>query len=75
MKHFALVPIALVLAGCATAPATSTAGSSGTQAAPEEKEYRTGSRIPVRDPSAAPASSVKTLDPSALGTGLPPRAQ
>ena len=31
----------------------------------EEKEFRTGSRIPVRDPSTQGASSVKTVDPSA----------
>ncbi len=46
-----------VLAACAT--------PSGPEAQPrEEKEYRTGSNIPIRDRSAP--SSVRTVDPEAI---------
>ncbi len=59
---------ALTLCACA---ATSTTGNAPSQSTYEEKEYRTGSRIPVRDSTSA--SPAKSLDPSALTTTAPPR--
>lgn len=59
---------ALTLCACAS---TSTTGDAPSRSTYEEKEYRTGSRIPVRD-STSP-SPAKTLDPSALSTTAPPR--
>jgi hypothetical protein len=71
MKHVTIamlaLPLALALAGCA---ATSTTGPTTAQKPLEEKEYRTGSRIPVRDPVSS--SPTKTVDPSAAGAA--PRA-
>ncbi|MFO1315847.1 MAG: hypothetical protein U1F58_09595 [Burkholderiales bacterium] len=69
MKHVALALVALALAACAS---TSTTDSSRAQSAPPEKEYRTGSRIPVRDP--VPATPPTTVDASTLPTGAAPRA-
>jgi hypothetical protein len=69
-KSFPLVLVAVMVGACATSPdSTPTAA----QSAPVEKEYRTGSRIPVRDPAASAASPAKTLDASALGMGAPAR--
>ncbi len=69
MKNL-LIPAAAVclLAACAATP------DSASTAAPklEEKEFRTGSRIPVRDPVSA--SPTKTPDPSAVNPGAPPRS-
>lgn len=69
MKHILLIAAAFALAACATPSGTS---SNETAQAPE-KEYRTGSRIPVRDSSASSTSPVKSLDPAALGPGAPAR--
>ena len=50
---------AAALAGCAT-PAPSTA-----QSAPDDREFRTGSRIPVRDGS-GPSTASSTSDKQAI---------
>lgn len=68
MKLAMLALAALTLAACAS---TSSTGGQAARSGPEEKEYRTGSRIPVRDSTSA--SPTKTLDPSALSTTTPPR--
>ena len=68
MKLVTLALAALALAGCAATPTTA---SSSTRTTLEEKEYRTGSRIPVREP--VNTSSSNTRDPSTLSTGMPPR--
>ncbi len=69
MKVALLCIAALLLGACST---TSTSTSSQSASKPmEEKEYRTGSRIPVRDPSMQGASSVKSVDPSVLAPGTP----
>jgi hypothetical protein len=65
MKHITIVLMALALAACATNSPSSGANTAGTPTV--EKEYRTGSRIPVRDPSAASASPTTTAQPSMLG--------
>ena len=67
MNRLVLVLATLALGACASQPpATQTA-----QQPRDEKEYRTGSRIPVRDPGAS-ASPTSTLDASAIGQGNPP---
>lgn len=70
MKNVTLILLAmsttLALGACATSPGDATTA----QKPLEEKEYRTGSRIPVRDSSTG-ASPTKTLDPSVLGSGVP----
>jgi len=69
MKAVVIFAAALVLAACATS-----SGQSSSQAASkpmEEKEYRTGSRIPVRDPAAQSASPVTSASPSVLAPGVP----
>jgi len=59
----AAAALALSLAGCAGSPAT----TSTAQKPMEAKEYRVGSRIPLRDPvSASPTTSV---DGSAVRSG------
>ena len=63
MKVAILCFAALMLTACATTSTTTASQASGKSV--EDKEYRTGSRIPVRDPSAQGASSVKSVDPSA----------
>jgi len=67
MKHVTIAVLALALAACAT---TTTTDSNTAQKPLEEKEYRTGSRIPVRDPVSS--SPTRTVDPSAIGAS--PRA-
>jgi hypothetical protein len=65
MYRFLLVLLLpCVLAACAAAPSSPTA-----EGPREEKEYRVGSRIPVRDPVAA--SPTTQVDPAALRS-LPP---
>ena len=69
MHRYLAVAAAIVIAGCAsTSDTTSTA-----QKPMEEKEYRVGSRIPVKDPSAASASPTGSVDPSAMRSGAPIR--
>lgn len=65
MLRYLAVAAALAIAGCAsTSNTTSTA-----QKPMEEKEYRVGSRIPVRDPSAVSASPGASVDGSAVRNG------
>jgi hypothetical protein len=67
MHRYLAVAAALVLGACAsTNDTTSTA-----QKPMEEKEYRVGSRIPVKD--AVGTSPTKTVDPSAMRSGTPTR--
>jgi hypothetical protein len=63
MKVALLCLAALMLGACATSSSTTSSQASGKSL--EDKEYRSGSRIPVRDPSTQGASSVKSVDPSA----------
>ena len=66
MHRYLAVAAALALAACATTSNT----SSTAQKPMEEKEYRVGSRIPVKD--SVGASPTATMDSSAL-SNLPPR--
>jgi hypothetical protein len=62
MHRYLAVAAALAIAGCASTPNT----TSTAQKPMEEKEYRVGSRIPVRDPGAVGASPGTTVDGSAV---------
>jgi hypothetical protein len=62
-----IVSMALALVACATPSGSDTAA----QSPREEKEYRVGSRIPVRDPVSS--SPTTTASPSAMNPALPPR--
>jgi len=68
MKPLFCLAIALALGACAS---TTTTSQTAAQKPAEEKEYRTGSRIPVRDPVAA--SPTTTMDPSVMAPGGVPR--
>ena len=57
-----LAAAALVLSACA---ATSGPSTTAANTPAVEKEYRTGSRIPVRDPVSS--SPTKTVEPAAIG--------
>jgi hypothetical protein len=61
-----IVSLALAIAACATPSAP----DRNAQKVVEEKEYRTGSRIPVRD--AVSSSPTTTASPSALSPSAPP---
>jgi type IV pilus biogenesis protein CpaD/CtpE len=52
MFRVAVVACALVLSACASTPDTQTAQPQ------QDKEYRTGSRIPVRDPVSSSPTTV-----------------
>jgi type IV pilus biogenesis protein CpaD/CtpE len=65
-KHLLLAVIPLLLAGCA-----STDSSTASNASREERVYRTGSNLPVRDPVSS--SPTTTADPSVLRQGTTPR--
>ena len=67
MHRYLAVAVAIALAGCASTPDT----TSTAQKPVEEKEYRVGSRIPVKDPVGA--SPTSTVDPSAMRSGTPTR--
>jgi hypothetical protein len=67
MKRIIPLLAALALVACATDPSV----NQSAQAPKDEKEYRTGSRIPVRD--ASTASPTTTLDASVLTPGMPRR--
>jgi hypothetical protein len=68
MKRLFLAVLPGILAACAATPSTTTQ----TAAPVDQKEYRTGSRIPVREPVAS--SPTTTVDPSALRTAPSVRA-
>jgi len=68
MKRFTVAAMALSLAACATTPSPESASA---QQPREEKEYRTGSRLPIRDPVAS--SPTTTTGPSTPGAGGPQR--
>ena len=67
MHRYLAVALAILLAGCASTSDT----ASTAQKPMEEKEYRVGSRIPVRDP--AGSSPTSTVDPSTVRSGAPTR--
>mgnify|MGYP001336704031 CR=1 FL=1 len=68
MKIVLLCTAAALLAACST---SSTSPSATAGKSMEEREYRTGSRIPVRDPAANSASPVTSASPSVLSPGAP----
>ena len=65
MRPCLAVAAALVIAGCASTPNTTPTA----QKPMEEKEYRVGSRIPVKDPTAVSASPGTSVDGSAVRNG------
>ncbi len=69
MKTLLTALAALALAACASQGTTTTASTA--QKPMEEKEYRTGSRIPVRD--SVTASPTDVASPSAMNPALPPK--
>jgi outer membrane lipoprotein SlyB len=72
MHRYLAVAAAIVIAGCAST-SNDTNTTSTAQKPMEEKEYRVGSRIPVKDASAASASRTGTVDPAAMRSGTPTR--
>ncbi|MFO1395693.1 MAG: hypothetical protein U1F48_01390 [Burkholderiales bacterium] len=68
MKTLLTALVALALAACAS-QGTTTASDSPRKM--EEKEYRTGSRIPVRD--GVSSSPTDVASPSAMNPALPPK--
>lgn len=68
MKVVLLCATAALLAACST---SSTSPSTAANKSLEEREYRTGSRIPVRDPAASAASPVTSASPSVMAPGVP----
>jgi ABC-type oligopeptide transport system substrate-binding subunit len=68
MKQFTIALAAFALAACAST--SSSPDTTSAQKPMEEKEYRIGSRIPVRDPSATSSSPTMTVEP---GTGTLPK--
>lgn len=69
MHRYFAIAAAILIAGCASTSNTTTTA----QKPAEEKEYRVGSRIPVRDPSAASASPTGSVDPATIRSGAPVR--
>ena len=67
MKIRMLVLLPLVLSACATEPDSGEAR--------EGRTYRTGSNIPVKDPSGGSGSGVQSQDPSTMQNQLPPNTQ
>ena len=65
-KHLLLALLPLVLGACASNSEPTT------NAAREDRVYRTGSNLPARDPVSS--SPTNTADPSALRQGTAPRA-
>ncbi len=65
-KHRLLVVLPMLLAACA-----STESPNSSNASRDERIYRTGSNVPVRDPVSS--SPTTTVDPSALRQGTAPR--
>jgi outer membrane lipoprotein SlyB len=74
MKQFTIAIFALALGACATSNTPSNS-STAAQKPMEEKEYRVGSRIPVRDPSTTSSSPTSVAAPSVLAPGMPARVQ
>jgi hypothetical protein len=72
MHRYLAVAAAIVIAGCAST-SNNTNTTSSSQKPMEEKEYRVGSRIPVKDPSAVSTSPTGSVDPSAMRSGTPTR--
>lgn len=68
MKSLLTALVALALAACASQGPTNTA-SDAPRKQMEEKEYRTGSRIPVRD--TVSSSPTDVASPSAMNPALP----
>lgn len=68
MKSLLTALVALALAACASEGPTNTA-SDAPRKQMEEKEYRTGSRIPVRD--TVSSSPTDVASPSAMNPALP----
>lgn len=69
MKVVLICAAAALLAACSTTSSSPSSQSAGKTM--EEREYRTGSRIPVRDPAASSASPVTSASPSVLAPGVP----
>lgn len=69
MKLLTIAALALALAACAS-QTTNTASDSSRKL--EEKEFRTGSRIPVRD-GATSSSPTEVSSPSAMNPAAPPK--
>ena len=67
MQRLVIVSLALAVAACATPSAPDNTA----QKPSEDKEYRTGSRIPVRD--SVSSSPTTTASPSLLNPAIPPR--
>ena len=65
-----LAALSLALSACSTTSSTDAAAQSAAKPM-EDREYRTGSRIPVRDPAAQSSSPTKSLDPSVMAPGTP----
>ncbi|MCC7325669.1 MAG: hypothetical protein IT521_02545 [Burkholderiales bacterium] len=74
MKPLAIAVMTLVLAACA-GTSTSANDSSAMQAPRQEKKYRTGSHIPVRDPLSPSSSPTTIASPSAMQQGAAPPAK
>ncbi len=70
MKSLLTALAALALAACASQGPTTTA-SDAPRKQMEDKEYRTGSRIPVRD--SVSSSPTGVASPSAMNPTLPPK--
>lgn len=69
MNRLILVAVALALTACASQPSGTSSTAQSAQPR-EEKEFRTGSRIPVRDTTTS--SPTTTMDASAMSPGVPP---
>lgn len=70
MRRPLALALTLALAACASTSNNSNTASTA-QKPMEEKEYRVGSRIPVKDPVSS--SPTGTASPSAMGQGAPTR--
>ena len=66
-KHLLLAVIPLLLAACASTDAPTSSNASR-----DERVYRTGSNVPVRDPVSSSPTTI--TNPSALPQGTAPRA-
>lgn len=71
MKTLLTALAALALAACASQGPTNTASDAPRKQQMEEKEYRTGSRIPVRDGVSSSPTDVSS--PSAMSPAQAPK--